>query len=135
MFPGRMVSGRSIKVQTSLHWLRARLEEALLNVFLEAAQTNQPAVLFTDQGIVRLQAAAMGVFRKGVISGHFIGEAVSDNTGRTTPYVDVPAESAVSAADKAAGRLTGMAAEAVIAPSIDSVGDASTVGFTIDLSF
>jgi len=133
-FPGRATSGRSLKIQTSLDVLQARLEEAFLGVFLRAAASNRPAVLFSDAGIAQLQTAAMGVFQRLTRAGHFLDGAVSENTGRITPYVDVPAASAVSSTDKSNGRLTGMTAEAVVAPEILSVGDATNVGFTIDLS-
>lgn len=133
-FRGTMASGRSIKVQTTLHWLRARMEEAALNTFLQAASSNRPALLFTDADIGRFETAFMGVFQRGVIGGHLIGGAETP-AGLVTPYVRFPAASEISAADKAAGRITGIQAEAVVAPSIDSIGDGATVGFSIDLSF
>ena len=134
-FPGRMASGRSIKIQTSLHWLRARLEERLLKTFLEKAKTTAPAVLFSSAGLSLLQTAAADVFRLGVKGGHFADNVVSESTGRVTPWVDVPAPSELSSAAKQAGLVTSMTAEAIVLPEILSVGDATTVGFTIDLAF
>lgn len=131
-FPGVAVSGISIKVQTSLFWLQARLEEALLKVFLEVAKTSTPAILYTEEGIALIQGAAQRVFGDFVRFGHGVA-GLSEASGRKTPWVDAPLALAVSSDDKAAGRLTQLTAEAIIAPEILSVGDPATVGFTIDL--
>lgn len=134
-FPGQAVSGQSLKVTSTLHWTEARLEEAFLRVFLEQAKTTAPAVLFDDDGIGKFQSAALDVFQRGVRAGHYAKDAVSATTGRVTPWVDVPAAGSISSADKQAGLLRGMTAEAILLPEILSVGDLTTVGFTIDLAF
>jgi len=134
VFPGQMLSGRFMDVQTSVDLTQARMEEALLAVLTAAAATSRPKVPYTDSGVARFREAALGVLNRLVRAGHFNDQATSSGTGRVTPYVDAPLVSEVSTADRSARRLT-MSAEAVFSGAIQSVGDAATVGFTIDLSF
>lgn len=131
-FKGRLANGDAIKTRTTMHHTQARMEEALLNVFLSAANSTNPIVPYDDKGIGRLQAAAMSVMNNQIIGGHFIDGALVD--GRRTPYIDVPKAADVSATIKQTGVLT-MSGAAVIRPEILSVGTPSAVGFSINLSF
>ncbi len=132
-FPGKMLSGRFIDTQTSIDLTRARIEEALLAAFLRASSVNKK-IKFTDDGIQLLAGTAQAVLDKLVRAGHYADQAVSSLTARRTPYIDAPAISSFSAAQKSARTVT-LSGEAVFAGAIQSVGDAATVGLTIDLSF
>lgn len=134
VFPGTMGSGRFIDVTTTIDVTQARLEEALLGVFLGAASSTRPKIPYTDKGLARLQGAAMSVFRKMIRAGHFVEGAESETTGRITPWVDVPSAAEVSSAVKQ-GRTVTMQAEAIFAGAVNSIGDQATVGFSIDLNF
>ena len=133
-FPGVMSSGRFIDITTTIDLLQARMEEALLGVFLAAASSSSPIVPYTDSGIAMIEAAASRVFNDLAKAGHFAAGAVSEVSGEITPRVVVPIASSVSSVEKAARRLT-LEAEAVFAGGINSVGDGSTVGFSIELRF
>lgn len=133
-FPGLMASGRFTDITTTIDLLQARMEEALLGVFLAAASSSSPIVPYTDSGIAMIEAAASRVFNDLAKAGHFAAGAVSEVSGEITPRVVVPIASSVSSVEKAARRLT-LEAEAVFAGGINSVGDGSTVGFSIELRF
>jgi hypothetical protein len=105
---GTMASGRFIDVQTSLDWLKVRLEEKILSTFV-AAPTKIP---YTNGGINTLRAAVHEVFDQGVSFGH-----LSPDFERTLVAPDV---STVSAADKAARLLT-MTGNVVLAGGIQKV--------------
>lgn len=133
-FKGRMLSGRSIDIQTTVDLTQARMEEGLLAVLIAAAATSRPKVPYTDKGIGRFREQALDVLARLVKASHYADQAISPATGRVTPYVDAPLRAAVSQADLTARRLV-MNAEAVFAGAIETVGDPATVGLTIDLSF
>lgn len=133
-YRGVMASGRFIDLATTIDLLQARMEEALLGVFLSAASSSSPIIPYTDSGIAMIEAAASRVFNDLTKAGHFAAGAVSEVSGEITPRVVVPLASSVSSAEKAARRLT-LEAEAVFAGGINSVGDGSTVGFSIELRF
>lgn len=81
--------GRRIDVTTSLDWLEARLEEATINVNLNATHD----VPFDDAGINRYTAAWTGVLALGVSAGHLVEFTVPEgeqNAGIKTPFLDVP---------------------------------------------
>jgi hypothetical protein len=86
---GAAAAGRRIDITTSLDWLRARLEEATINVNLRDPQD----VPFTDAGINRYYTAWAGVLQTGVSAGHLVDFVVpegEDLEGTKTPYLDVP---------------------------------------------
>lgn len=86
---GSAEAGRRIDVTTTLDWLRARLEEATINVNLRDPQD----VPFTDAGINRYFAAWTGVLNTGIKAGHLVEFVVpegEDLEGTKTPYLDVP---------------------------------------------
>lgn len=86
---GDAAAGRRIDVTTSLDWLRARLEEATINVNLRDPQD----VPFTDAGINRYYTAWSDVLNTGIKAGHLVEFVVpegEDLEGTKTPYLDVP---------------------------------------------
>ena len=86
---GSAGAGRRIDVTTSLDWLKARYEEATINVNLRDPHD----VPFTDAGINRYFAAWTGVNNTGIKAGHLIEFVVpegEDLEGIKTPYLDVP---------------------------------------------
>jgi len=105
---GTMASGRFIDVQTSLDWLKARLEEELISEFVGAG-TKIP---FTNAGINRMAAAIQRVYDRGVTFGH-----LSPDEPATLTAPDI---TEVSAADKAARLLT-LTGNAVLAGAIHKV--------------
>lgn len=99
-FPGKVAGGRQINQQTSIHWMQARLEEALLNVFL-----NHPdGVGFDDIGFALFEAAGNQVFDQGLNAGHLVSR-VSATTGRTTPWIDVVPLAEVTPANDTAANV------------------------------
>ena len=132
-WPGVMLSGRYIDTQTTIDVTQARLEEGVLAAFLQASSTNS-AIYFDDEGIQLLAGVVQGVLDKLVRAGHYGEDALSLLSGRRTPYVDAPLVSSLSAAQKASRQVT-MQSEAVFAGAIQSVGDATTAGLTVTLSF
>lgn len=87
-FPsGSAGAGRRIDVTTSIDWLQARLEEALINVNL--IETH--GVGFDDNGIARYKAAVRRVLNLGLAAGHLVEfEVPADDTsfpGLKTPAI------------------------------------------------
>lgn len=132
-FPGQMLSGRFIDTQTTIDVTRARIEEALLLAFLRASGVNSK-IPMNDDGIQLLAGTALGVLDKLVRAGHYQDDGESSLTSRRTPYIDAPTFASLSAAQRAARRIT-LSGEAVFAGAVQSVGDSATVGLTLDLSF
>jgi len=67
---GTMASGRFIDVQTSLDWVKTRLEEDLLTL-LTSTPTKIP---YTDAGIALCGNSAQAVLERGVTAGHFTAD-------------------------------------------------------------
>jgi hypothetical protein len=132
-FRGQMLSGRRIDITTTIDITRARIEEALLLAFLRASSVNDK-IAMNDDGIQLLAGTALGVLDKLVRAGHYQDDAASSLTARRTPYIDAPTFASLSAAQRAARRIT-LSGEAVFAGAIESIGDSATVGLTLDLSF
>jgi hypothetical protein len=132
-FKGQMLSGRRIDITTTIDVTRARIEEALLLAFLRASSVNSK-IAMSDDGIQLLAGTALGVLDKLVRAGHYQDDEASSLTNRRTPYIDAPTFASLSAAQRAARRVT-LSGEAVFAGAIESVGDSATVGLTLDLSF
>jgi hypothetical protein len=132
-YKGRMLSGRAIDITTTIDVTQARLEEALLLAFIRASSFNSK-IPMSDDGIQLLAACGESVLAKLVRAGHYLDDGVSELTARRTPYIDAPLLSSLSAAQRAARRVT-LTGEAVFAGAIESVGDSATVGLSIDLSF
>lgn len=90
VFPvGTAGHGRLIRVQTSVDWMQARKEEAIINVLL----SEPDAVFLDDAGIHRFVTASDGVNTKGIGADHLIEKVVpegQDFEGRQTPLIDVP---------------------------------------------
>ncbi len=105
---GTMASGRFIDVQTSLDWLKARLEEELVAAIV-GAPTKIP---FTNAGINILAAAIQVVYDKGIAFGHLSPDE--------PPTLTAPRVTEVSTADKAARQYT-MTGNAVLAGAIHKV--------------
>ncbi len=93
-FEGKVSSGRQIDQTTSIHWLQARMEEALLGVFLRSPL----GVGFDDVGFGQLEAGAQEILALGLSAGHFV-ERVSEASGRQTPFIDTVPLAEVSTAD------------------------------------
>lgn len=105
VFPvGTSGAGRLIRVQTSIDWLHARKEEALLSVFLR-----EPDAVFLDNaGINRFVAASKGVNTTGLGADHLIEKVVpegEDFAGEKTPLIIAPDESEITTADRETGTL------------------------------
>ena len=129
-----MLSGRYIDTQITIDLTQARIEEAILQAFLSAGASSRPGVGFDDDGIQLLAGAALSVLEKLVRAKHYRDGATSTLTARRTPYVDAPAVSSLSAAQRS-GRIVTLSGEAVFGGFVNRVGGASTVGITLDLSF
>lgn len=116
---GSAAAGRPIDVQTSLDWLQARLEEALLNVLLKDSH----GVPYTDAGINRFVAAIRDVFSTGLAAGHLIDFVVPDGqdyAGKQTPLIVAPLLSETSSTERANRTLT-FNALAYLRSAIESV--------------
>lgn len=124
-YPGVMASGRFIDTTLTNDWLEARLQEALLGAFI-AAPTQ---IDYDDGGLQYLRGVAASVFERGCVNGHFVRDAISTQTNRRTPWVDVPKFSQISPTDRAARRMS-MTAEAVYKGAIQRVAS-----FTINMQF
>lgn len=124
-YPGQMASGRFIDTTITNDWLEARLQEAILGAFI-ATPTQ---IDYDDGGLQYLRGVALSVFNRGCTNGHFIRDAISPQTGRTTPWVDVPKFRDISSADRLARRVS-MSGEAVYKAGIQRVAS-----FTISTQF
>lgn len=102
---GTMASGRFIDVQTSIDWIKARIEESIIAAFV-AAPTKIP---YTNAGINILAAAVYQVFDRGINFGHISPDV--------RPTLTVPEVSTIGAAAKAARELT-MTANVVLSGAI-----------------
>ena len=105
---GTMASGRFIDVQTTVDWLKERIDEAVLSAFVGAV-TKIP---FTNAGINAIVAAISGVLTQGVNFGHLSTDV--------EPIIIAPDISEVSAADKATRTLT-LTVEVTLAGAIQKV--------------
>jgi hypothetical protein len=104
-----------------------------LLAFIRASSVNDK-IPMNDDGIQLLAGTALGVLDRLVRAGHYLDDASSSLTDRRTPYVDAPTFASLSAAQRAARRIT-LSGEAVFAGAVESIGDSATVGLTLDLSF
>jgi hypothetical protein len=114
---GTMAAGapRFIDVTTTIDWVQRRSEEAVLAFFVGTKK-----VPYTDSGITRAVGVLQGVMDNGVTFGHFSPD--------TPIIITAPQASTVSAADKAARKLT-------LSASAQLAGAAQLIVFTIDLTF
>lgn len=85
---GTMASGRFIDVQTSIDWIKVRIEEAILGAFVGAV-TKIP---YTNAGINTIVGVLSGVMTQGQNFGHISTDV--------EPRIIAPDISQVSAADK-----------------------------------
>lgn len=90
---GQMASGRFIDITTTVDWLQKRMEEALLQAFLDNI-----AIAYTNAGMNRLRQAGQEVYDKANTNGHFDPEFVHT--------MQFPLANEVSAATKATRELT-----------------------------
>ncbi|KKN04675.1 hypothetical protein LCGC14_1095080 [marine sediment metagenome] len=111
---GTMASGRFIDVTRGVDWLDSRISEEVF-----ALLVNNQKIKFTDSGITQIQGAIEGVLAQGITNDLLAADPA--------PVVTVPKASAVSAADKAARTLTGVAFSATLAGAIHDVTINGTV--------
>lgn len=86
---GAAGAGRRIDVTTSLDYMHARLEEALVDVLLRATHD----VPFDDAGINQFYTAARRVAGRSVAAGHLVPTIVpegEDQAGTQTPSIIMP---------------------------------------------
>jgi hypothetical protein len=105
---GTMASGRFIDVTTSIDWTVARMEEAILALFV-GTPTKIP---YTNAGINIIVATVQDVLNRGVTAGHFSTDV--------DPTVVAPDVSTVSGQDKI-DRLLTLTANVVLAGAIQKV--------------
>lgn len=124
-FPGRFPNGssslgRRISVTTSLDYMHARLEEALVSVLLQSSHGE----LFDGSGIGKFDAVTKDAFAKFVAARHLTRITIpagEEDAGETSPFVKWPKPSEVSSAVKQSGVLTAVRAVGHIPQSIDRV--------------
>jgi len=104
---GTMASGRFMDVQTSVDWVKVRLEEAVLGAFVGAN-----SIPYTNAGITQLVAVVSGVLTQGQAFGHFSIDV--------TPRIIAPDISQVSAADKQ-NRVLTLTVEVTLAGAIQQL--------------
>lgn len=105
---GASVEGEFMDVQTSLDWTQTRIQE---DVFAAKA-TTPTKIPYTDPGIAIIDAAVLGVLRRGVTNGHYSADDPN------LPKVTVPRAADVPVADKNARVLNGVIGEAILAGAI-----------------
>jgi len=81
---GKMASGRSIDITTTIDWVATRMEEAILSLFV-GTPTKIP---YTNAGINTVAAKAQEILNAGVRNGHFASEA--DSLPGARPEIRVP---------------------------------------------
>ena len=116
---GTMASGRFADITLTIDWIRARIEEAIISLFV-STPTKIP---FTNGGINQCVAAAMGPFGVGVQAGHF-----RDDGELGAPYATVPDLSEISKDDYEA-RLFSFVVSAELAGAIQQLD------ITVNLQF
>lgn len=102
---GTMASARFVDVTTSIDWLKARIEESILALFV-GAPTKVP---YTNAGINMVVAALRDVLTRGVSFGHLSPDV--------PPLIKAPDISEVSSADKQ-NRTLSLQVEATLAGAI-----------------
>lgn len=114
---GTMAAGapRFIDVTTTVDWVKARIDEAVLTLFVSANK-----IPYTDGGLNQLASVIQGVLDDGVTFGHFSGDF--------PPTVTFPSIQNVPAADKQ-DRIARGVATAVFAGAIQKLE------LTVNLSF
>ncbi len=105
---GTMASGRFIDVTTTVDWTQARIEEAIIALFV-GTPTKVP---YTNAGINLVVNAVQNVLNSGVTFGHFSPDF--------PPTVEAPDISEVSSQDKI-DRCLRLTANAVIAGAIQKL--------------
>lgn len=115
---GKVASGEWIDVVRFRDWLVARLQERIFALFVNASAAGGK-VPFTSTGIVMIEGEIYAQLDDGIA----VGGLASD----PAPTVTVPKIGAVSPADKAARRLTGVKFTAVLAGAIHAVVIKGTV--------
>lgn len=105
---GTAASGRFLDITTSLDWIKARTEEAILSAFV-SAPTKVP---YTNAGIAIILSAIYGVLDKGVTAGHLSGDHPR--------IVSAPKVTDVSTADKT-NRVLTLTVECTLAGAIQKV--------------
>lgn len=94
-FPGVVASGKDIEHVITGHWVRARLSEAIAQLFLDTSNRGE-RIPFNDQGFGRFKQVTLDVLREGEDIGHFTDQ---------TAEVDMPKRADVSDADVQNGLL------------------------------
>lgn len=102
---GAAAAGRRIDVTTTLDWMNARFEEALMNVLLQEPNW----VPYSNSGIRRFKTAANDVLARALRAEHlvpFIPPTGQPDEGVQTPYISVPKLSATSTTERQNRELT-----------------------------
>jgi hypothetical protein len=96
---GWVSTGRRIDITTTLDWLTARYEEAILR--LQLGETHM--IGYDQAGINRVAAALQDVNARGIAAGHLLEFAVPEGEpfeGEITPLIVAPDLATISAADR-----------------------------------
>jgi hypothetical protein len=118
-FPGLAASGRAFRVQEAMDLIEARVGEACLGVFL-----SNEYVPMSDEGFAMMRAAVLGVLNAFTRKPGGIGFIEPG-----TIVVTVPKAASISAADKAAGRLTNLKFGCTIPNDLRKVSVQGNVAF------
>ncbi|HVJ26393.1 MAG TPA: DUF3383 family protein, partial [Vicinamibacterales bacterium] len=114
-FEGKSAQGQFIDTTRGLHWLEARIKEALIQLF-----ASSQVVPFTDAGVEAVKNAIRGVLGQGVTNG-FLSEDV-------TPVVTAPSARSVSSTNRANRRLPDVRFTAALAGAIHGLENAGGPG-------
>ncbi len=106
-------SGEFIDVTVFVDWLQARMQERIFGILV-----NLPKLPFTDAGIAVVENAIRGQLKEGITVGGLVDGS---------EQVIVPKAIDISAAGKAARRLTGVTFQAQLAGAIHSLEIQGTV--------
>jgi hypothetical protein len=110
---GVLSSGEFIDVTVFLDWLRARMQERIYSLLV-----NSQKIPLTDGGISKVEAQVRGQLLEGVSAGGLDGNSLQ---------VIVPRAAAISAADRAARKLTGISFQARLSGAVHSVVVTGTI--------
>lgn len=108
--PGKLSDGRFIDTLVSKDWYKARVQEAVLQLFLDMSNLNRK-LPFDNTGIGAIEATLRGVQRRGELVGHFLAD---------TSKVTAPDASEVSDADRVSRTLR-LSSDITLSGAIETV--------------
>lgn len=121
---GKMASGEWIDTVRFCDWLKSKIQENEVNLFLQYSK-----IPYTKEGIALVESALRAALDEGVKNGGIAAPEISDNVQVPSYTITVPSVSEITAATRKTRKLLGVKWTARLAGAINSTAISGTVNY------